>query len=291
MEKHTSVALGFFDGVHAAHQKIIKAAVNAADERGLHPVALSFAEPPAKMLFGSSPPLLTDNEEKRRLIAILGADCLLLPTTMELLGMSGEEFVKSVLIDRLKADYAVCGYNYHFGRDRLSAGNLIELGQKYGIEICVLPEEKVNGETVSSSHIRELLADGNMEQASLLLGRPYSVSGIVAEGKHLGRTMGFPTINIYPELKPPIPRGVYAAKVIFDGQEYIGVTNVGINPTVGDRGIRVETHLPDFDGNLYGKIVEILLMHFVRPEQKFNSVEGLFAQIKRDTSTVQNYFN
>ena len=291
MKKCTSVALGFFDGVHMAHQKIIMAAVNAAEEKGLRPVALSFDAPPALALFGSCPPLLTDNDEKCRLIASLGSECLLLPTTKELLSMTGEEFIRSVLIEQLKADYAVCGFNYHFGRDRQNAGDLTLLGEKYGIEIMVLPEERLDGEVVSSSRIRELLSQGRMEQSAMLLGRPYSLIGTVAEGKHLGRTMGFPTINIYPDIQPLIPRGVYAAKVIFDNQECVGVTNVGVNPTVNDNGMRVETHIPHFDGNLYGKTVEIQLFSFIRPERKFTSVEELFAQIKKDTVRVQEHFS
>ena len=290
MENRTSVALGFFDGVHAAHQKIINAAVTAAEKRGLRPVALSFDTPPALTLFGSCPPLLTDNEEKGRLITALGAECILLPTTRELLSMSGEEFVRSVLAQKLGASYAVCGFNYHFGRDRLDANDLIELGRKYGIETEILPEERLNGYPVSSSRVRELLSKGDMEQAAWLLGRPYRIRGTVAEGKHLGRTMGFPTINIYPDLQPIIPRGVYAAKVIFDGQEHIGVTNVGINPTVGDTGMSVETHIPDFTGNLYGITVEVRLFSFIRPEQRFLSVDELFAQIGRDTNSVTKYF-
>lgn len=291
MEKHIAVALGFFDGVHIAHRKIIATAVKIAEERGLHPTALSFDAPPAQVLFGSCPPQLTDNSEKCRLISDLGAECLLLPATGELLSMTGEDFVREILAERLRTVYAVCGYNYHFGRDRLSSGDLVRLGEKHGIEVFVLPEERLDGEIVSSSRIRELLLEGNMEQASQLLGRPYSISGTVAEGKHLGRTRGFPTINIYPSAQPIIPRGVYATRVIFDGQTHIGVTNVGVNPTVSDNGMRVETHIPDFDGDLYGKAAEIQFISFIRPERKFASVEELFAQIKQDTAAVRDFFS
>lgn len=285
----TAVALGFFDGVHIAHQKIILAAVHSAKADGLRPLALSFDVPPALILRGEAPPQLTDIDEKRRLISALGADCVLLPTTRELLGLTGREFAEKVLIGELNAAHAVCGYNYRFGRDRLGAEELRALGRELGFVTEVLPEERLSGGPVSSSRIRELLSAGRISEAEALLGRPYEVTGVVERGKRLGRTMGFPTVNIYPG-PLPLARGVYATKITVGGQEHTGVTNVGVNPTVHDSGMRVETHIPGFGGDLYGQVATVCFVCFVRPEQTFPSVEALFAQIGRDTEYVTAYF-
>lgn len=284
MTQKSSVALGFFDGVHLAHQKIISA---AAAKKGLRPVALTFDAPPVQILRGEPTAVLTDNAEKQRLIAELGAECVLLKTTKELLSMSGREFAEKILSGKMKAAHCVCGFNYTFGSDRLGGKELTELGKELGFSVEILEEERLDGEIISSSRIRNLLAGGDMPAAAALLGRPYSVSGVVEQGKRLGRTMGFPTINIYPAVRrAEMPYGVYAARVAFGGEEHIGVTNVGVNPTVGDGSLRIETHIPDFNADLYGESVEIRFLRFVRPERKFSSVEELFAQIRRDTENV-----
>ncbi|MGN1097831.1 MAG: riboflavin biosynthesis protein RibF [Clostridia bacterium] len=289
MSQKSSIALGFFDGVHLAHQKIILAAAGAAREKGLRCAALSFDSPPALILWGEAPPCLTDNGEKRRLIEGLGAQCVLLETTRELLSLSGEDFVKSILLEKMNVSHAVCGFNYTFGRDRLGPSDLKELGEKYGFVVKVLEEERMDGSAVSSSRIRSLISQGKMEAAAALLGRPYSIDGTVEPGKRLGRTMGFPTINVYPSAQRAfMPYGVYATKVLFRGEEHIGVTNVGVNPTVHDGNIRIETHIPNYSGNLYGEAVETRFLSFVRPERKFAAVEELFTQIGRDTETVMN---
>ncbi len=283
-----AIALGYFDGVHLAHQKIVRRAVYAAKDGGLKPIALSFDCPPSLLIRGKAPLPLTGNDEKKRLIGELGAECVLLPVTRELLGLSGREFAASVLIDKFRISTAVCGYNYHFGRDRLTADDLAALGRELGFDVIVMPEERLDGQSVSSSRIRELLLAGEPEEAAKMLGRHYSVTGEVQRGKGLGRTMGFPTLNLYPG-PVPLERGVYASRVIFDGTEHMGVTNVGVNPTVHDSGMRVETHIPDFTGDLYGKSVTVEFLHFIRPECTFPSVEELFAQIRRDTESVREY--
>ncbi len=285
-DKKTAIALGYFDGVHLAHQKIISRAVELANAGGMRPIALSFDSPPSLLLRGEAPLSLTERGEKERLIGELGAECVLLPVTRELLQMSGRDFAAKVLVNKFHAVAAVCGYNYHFGRDRLTAGDLASLGRELGFEAAVMPEERLGGQSVSSSRIRELLLNGRPEEAALMLGRPYSTAGEVRHGKSLGRTMGFPTVNLYPG-PLPLERGVYATRVIFDGAEYAGVTNVGVNPTVHDGGTRVETHILDFTGNLYGKYVTVKFLHFIRPERVFPSVDELFAQIRRDAERVR----
>lgn len=290
MEK-TSIALGFFDGVHIAHQKIIRAAVSFGRERGFRPIALTFDTAPVKALFGTEVKVISGNLEKQRLISALGAECVMLGATAELLAMDGESFVREVLVKKMNAAAVSCGYNYTFGSDTLGSRELRELGEKYGFEAIISEAETVDGIPVSSSRIRELLQKGDMEGARRLLGRNFAVTGIVEAGKRLGRTMGFPTVNIYPsENRCLIPRGVYAARVSFDAERRDAVTNVGVNPTVGDKNIRIETYIPGFSGNLYGKEITTEFVHFVRPERKFSSVEELFSRISEDAKTVAAYF-
>ncbi len=287
MTKKSSIALGFFDGVHPAHQQIISAAVQRGRETGMRSVALTFDLSPETVLLGVKPPLLTYNSEKQRLISRLGAECVFLRTDRALLSLSGEEFIRRVLMEQFNIGAAFCGFNYTFGRDRLSSGDLEGLGREMGFETFVFPQALYGGLPISSSRVRELIAKGDMEETAALLGRPYSITGIVERGKRLGRTMGFPTVNIYPSSQRVfMPRGVYATEVAFGGEEHIGVTNVGINPTVRDSGIRIETHIPNFCGDLYGVEVETKFLRFVRPERKFATVEELFAQIRRDTDAV-----
>lgn len=288
MVPKTSVALGFFDGVHLAHQKIIRAAVSYAEKNSLRAAALTFDRSPAEVLFGAPCLCLTDNYEKSGIISSFGAECVMLNTTPELLRMGGEDFVRNILIEKMNAAAVFCGYNYTFGRERLTAAELVDIGERLGLHTEVIAEERKGGEAISSSRIRSLLQKGDMEAAAVLLGRPYSVTGTVEAGKRLGRTMGFPTINIYPNAdRSFIPRGVYATWAVFAGERRVGVTNIGVNPTVGDRNIRIETFIPGFSGNLYGCCVTIEFIHFVRPEQKFASVDELFSRIALDTDTVK----
>ena len=282
----TTVALGFFDGVHLAHQKIIRTAVEQAV--GMRALALTFDRAPAEVLFNAPVAYMTSKNERERLIASMGAECVSLSASPELLKMSGEAFVKEILIEKLQAAALVCGYNYSFGSDLLGAGDLKTIGDSFGLSVTVLPEESCGGESISSSRIRTLLEKGETQAAAELLGRPYSITKAVEQGKHLGRTMGFPTINLYPEpWRVQLPRGVYATWVEFGGERYKGVTNIGINPTVGDKNMRVETHIPNFSGDLYGEEVTVYFVRFLRPEQKFPSVEELFSQIAADTAEAQ----
>ena len=269
----TALALGFFDGVHIA---------DYAREHGLRAAALTFDRPPASVLFGAKERLLTDDAEKRRLIEGLGAERRILAATPSLLAMSGASFVE-LLVREHSAAALFCGYNYTFGSDRLGAEELARLGRERGLFVRVLPEETALGGPVSSSRIRALLAEGSMEQAAELLGRPFSVTGTVERGKGLGRSLGFPTLNIYPSVSGELlPHGVYAARIAFGDESRAAVANFGINPTVGDKNIRLEAHILDYSGDLYGRTVTVSLCRFLRPERKFSSVDELAAQIAAD---------
>lgn len=285
MKKSSSaIALGFFDGVHIAHRKIISLAVDYAKKNNLSPIALSFDASPLELLSDCRIKYLTTNKEKQSIIKSLGADTEFLPLSKELLSMEADAFVKEILVDKYNIKYAVCGYNYRFGRNGKGDTKLLcQLGNQYGFEVTVCDCETLLGEGISSSRIRELISDGNIEPANELLGRNFSLSGIVCEGKQLGRKLGFPTANVFFNEHTVIPRnGVYKTLVTVENDSYTAITNTGINPTVGGEALRTETYIPDFNRNIYGKEIKIEFLSFIREERKFDSIEELKTQIKQD---------
>lgn len=283
-----AVALGFFDGVHIAHRKIIKAAADYAKEYDLVPVVLTFDKSPLEILRPDAARYLTQNDEKAHLIEKLGARTEFLKTTEQLLNMSAEEFILDILIKKYNIKYAVCGYNYRFGREGSGDTELLKsFGAKYGFKTEIAPPIKSSGESVSSSRIRTLLADGGIREANTLLGRSFCVRGEVHHGKHLGRTLGFPTANVFFDKScARLKNGVYKTQISIDGAAYKAITNIGINPTVGGESLRSETYIPAFDADLYGKEIKIEFIDFIRPEIKFESIDELKSQIKKDTEIL-----
>jgi riboflavin kinase/FMN adenylyltransferase len=290
--KQTACALGFFDGVHKAHSHILSSCSAYAKENNLKSCALTFNISPVEF-FGGEVEYLTDNKQKEKLILSLGIDSVIyLKADKETLSLSPEAFVKNILVDTLHASALFCGYNYSFGKNALGkADELKRLCEPYNIKVFVFDEMDVDSVSVSSSEIRKLLREGNVEKANRLLTHPFEVSGVVDYGKKLGRTIGFPTANIYPPSTfPRLPRGVYATKTIIDGKEYISVTNVGVNPTVGDESLRIETHISDFDETLYNREICVRFFKYLRAEKKFASVEELCRQISSDKKFTEEYF-
>lgn len=280
----SAIALGFFDGVHIAHRKIISLAVDYAKKNNLSPIALSFDSSPMEFLSDSGVKYLTTNEQKKEIIKSLGAVTEFLPLSRELLSMEADTFVKEILVDMYNIKYAVCGYNYRFGKNGKGDTKLLqEWGKQCGFEVTVCDCEVLLGESVSSSRIRELISEGDIEFANELLGRNFSLSGVVCEGKQLGRKLGFPTANVFFNEHTVIPKnGVYKTLVTIDNDSYTSITNTGINPTVGGEALRTETYIPDFNRNIYGKEIKIEFLGFIREERKFDSIEDLKSQIKRD---------
>ncbi len=283
-----AVALGFFDGVHIAHQKIIKAAVDYASEYDLVPVALTFDKSPLEILRPGAASYLTQNEEKAHLIEAIGARAEFLRTDEQLLNMSAEEFILEILIKKYNVKYAVCGYNYRFGKGGTGDVELLKrFGAKYGFKTQSIPAIMSGAESVSSSRIRTLLKEGNITAANHLLGRNFCILGKVHHGKHLGRTLGFPTANVFPDNScARLKNGVYKTQISIDGIIYKAITNAGINPTVGGERLRTETYIPAFEGNLYGKEIEIEFIDFLRPEIKFKSINELKNQIQNDIENI-----
>ncbi|MBQ3022049.1 MAG: bifunctional riboflavin kinase/FAD synthetase [Clostridia bacterium] len=286
--KGSAIALGFFDGVHIAHQKIIESAVRYAELNNLIPIALSFDKSPLEILSGNHMCYLTSNAEKEAIITSLGAKAEFLPTDKALLSVEPEVFIEKILVGKYNIKYAVCGYNYRFGKNgRGDTDLLMKEGKRHGFEVLVAPCQMYNGESISSSRIRGLLAEGEISLANNLLGRNFFIEGTVSEGKKLGRKIGFPTANVFFDDKAAqLKNGVYKTLVTVDAKCYDAITNAGTNPTVCDKSVRTETYIPDFEGNLYGKKIKIEFIKFIRPEIKFENLEKLTEQIREDLKNL-----
>lgn len=289
----SSIALGFFDGVHTAHRAIIETAVRKAETRGLRPVVLTFDKAPSEVLFGSAPPYITTLEEKERLINALGAQMRLMHTSRSLLSMTAEEFAEKILVQEYNAAEVTCGFNYRFGSEGCGDTQLLtKLGKRFGFNVTVIGERISGGETVSSSRVRMLISSGRIEEANILLGRNFSISGMVEHGKRLGRTIGFPTANVYPPKGALLPMsGVYETVVDINGERLSAITNTGTNPTVGKETLRTETYIPSADIDLYGKRITVEFVRFIRAEKKFSDLEALKRQIREDLNGIAAFNN
>ncbi|MBQ3418422.1 MAG: bifunctional riboflavin kinase/FAD synthetase [Ruminococcus sp.] len=285
---HTSVALGFFDGVHLGHQAVIKNAVK--NSGSLCSAVLTFSEPPAKTLTGSAPPLLTTNELKQKYFEVSGAHALIFADFSSLRDLSPQDFVGLILKEKMRAEKVFCGFNYHFGsKGAGDTGLLSALCSQYGIEVQVSDPVYYAGEIISSTRIRSCLSQGKMKKVRAMLGRPYILSGKVSEGNRIGSSLGFPTLNFAIDPTCAVPRyGVYASRVLINGKFYRGATNIGVHPTVKENASPLcETFLLGYEGgDLYDAEVFCQLLRFIRPEKKFSSLEELQKQIKNDIESI-----
>ena len=285
------IALGCFDGVHLGHEAVIREALRASGERSLPLSVFSFQEPPKNLFATQKVPVLTPLDEKAARIEALGADTLFcVPFDRTIAEMSAEAFF-ALLCEDLGACHIVCGFNFTFGaHGRGDTALLQSLCEQKGIGLSVLPPAMQDGEPISSSRIRAYLLEGNTEKAASLLGRPYSLTAPVEQGQHLARSFGIPTANQCFPTGQAVPRyGVYAVSACVDGRAHRGVANVGMRPTVKGHLLCCETHLFDLSADLYGKELTVEFLHFLRPEQTFDSVDALFAQIRLDIERAKAY--
>lgn len=290
--KETIVILGNFDGIHIGHQELFQVAKNTAQAKGLKTVLFSFFPHPTWVLGTKPKSLLMSREEKKEKIANLGIDIYVeYPFSIEFSQINAEAFITEILLKKLNGKAVVIGDNYFFGKNK--EGNvsyMYELGKKYNFEVFVVKEIKEDNTTVSSSYIRDLIFNGEFNKAGELLGYLYTVSGIVSKGKQLGRTLGFPTINIIPEqIKVLPPNGVYITKVWISGKTYNGISNVGYNPTVNGHIKKVETYIFDFCEDVYDQKASVGFIKYIRPEIKFASLEDLEDQMKKDKALALEY--
>ncbi len=287
-KKNTSiVTIGTFDGVHIGHQAIIKNLIENAKDNNAESVILTFFPHPRMVLQkGNNIKLLNTINEKIDLLQKTGLNHLIIePFTKEFSRLTALDFAREILKKNLNAQKLVIGYDHRFGRNR--EGNfeqLQEYGKIYGFEVEEIPAQDIENISVSSTKIRKALEDGAIEKANEYLGYAYILSGKVVAGKALGRQFNYPTINIHiQEDYKLIPKpGVYIVKTNINNKHYFGIMNIGKRPTLNGKRKTIEVHLLDFDANLYGKNIQISLLKRLRDEQKFASVEHLFAQIKKD---------
>lgn len=280
------VTVGTFDGVHNGHRKIVQNLKNAAAEIGGESAILTFTPHPRTVLFPDSEQVcLTTNDEKAELLGSTGIDHLIVhPFTREFSLLSSSEFINDILVKSLNTKYLVVGFDHHFGKDR--QGNftsLKETGRQAGFEVEEISVEESDNHKISSTRIRQSLLDGNVVLANDLLGYRYMITGTVVKGKQLGRTIGFPTANIFHESGKLIPKdGVYAVSIVHSGQAYKGMMNIGNRPTVNGTDRSVEVNIFDFNKDIYGEKIRVHIVDRLRDEQKFSGVDALKTQLHED---------
>lgn len=290
------IALGFFDGVHLGHQALLRRAMERSAERGLTPAVFTFDRSPREFVTGLPVPLLTTAEERRRTVERLfpGMEVLIVPFDRAMMTMPWEDFV-TLMQEKYRAGWLVAGHDFRFGhRNAGTAALLKKRAELLSMGCDVIPAVTLDGVTVSSTHIRALLEQGEAEAAARFLGRPFAISGVVRHGKRIGTSrLGRPTVNLIPDGRQLVPAfGVYASRVTADGRVYPAVTNVGVRPTVDtDGGVTVESHLLEPAGELYGADCRVEFLKQLRPEKRFESIEALREQIARDAEAARAYLD
>ena len=290
----TVLTLGVFDGLHLGHQLIMKTLVERARATGAVPTVITFDPHPRALLHPeSAPPLLQTFDQKIEALGVLGIEqTIVIRFDQSFAQIRAEDFLRSVIADRLHAKEVYLGCGFAFGHGREGNIELLRtVSQSLGFFADEVPELRLRGRRVSSSRIRELLQQGRVNLARRMLGRPYGVEGRVVRGAERGASLGFPTANLHPQNRV-IPRnGVYVTATLIDGQWRRSVTNIGTRPTFGSANeSSVETFVMNWSGDLYGDVVRVRFLHRLREEKKFGSIEELKSQIDRDVARAQNYF-
>lgn len=295
-KKSRVVALGFFDGVHLGHRQLVRTAVEKAMILGVESVIYTFEAPPKELLFPNEKIRCIDtNSKKAELFESLGVNGVIFENFARVCDFSPMEFVEKILVGELGASHIVCGYNFKFGKGNTGDIDALRSCLKlFNVGITVIPPVCVNGFSVSSGRIRALLEEGKIEEANILLDRPFSLSGTVEHGHRIGHKLGFPTVNIcFSDRTVRLPNGVYFTKTQVGASFYLSVTNVGIRPTVRDgETIPVcETHIIDFKSDIYGEKICLDFFKMSRREICFPSFDLLTEALKNDVEEAVGYFN
>lgn len=293
--KPTVLTLGVFDGLHLGHQRIMQTVVERGKIVGAVPTAITFDPHPRSVLHpDSAPPMLQTLDQRLANFEVLGIEqAIVIAFDHEFASQPAEDFLRNIVHERLQAREVYLGEGFAFGKGR---GGNIELLRKMSGELGFTADEvdevQLRGTRISSSAIRRLLADGRVNAARSMLGRPYGLEGTVIRGNRRGHTIGFPTANLKPRNRV-IPRfGVYATATLIDGHWRKSITNIGVRPTFeSDSDPSIETYVFDFEGDLYGDVLRVRFLHRIRDERKFNGIDELKAQIMRDTERARNYFS
>lgn len=287
----TIYALGFFDGVHLGHQALLKACRELAEKHGCRTGAVTFTSHPDALVSGNTPALLNTIEDRKGLLLAYGMDTVVaLPFDKALMTTHWSVFLKQLVQDG--AAGFVCGSDFRFGSGGLgTAKKLAAFCKSRQLPHAIVPQQLLEGIRVSSTHIRQLLADGDIENTNRFLGHPHVLTGEVVSGRGLGRTIGVPTANLkIPEGILLPKQGVYACVACVNGENYPAVTNIGSRPTVNGHHVTVEPHLLDFEGDLYGKTLTLVFYAYLRPEKKFDSLEDLRAEIQKNAAETRKIF-
>jgi riboflavin kinase/FMN adenylyltransferase len=292
--KKTIVTIGTFDGVHIGHQKIIEKLIQGSKNSNCESLILTFFPHPRMILHeASSIKLLNTINEKSGFLKKMGLDNLVIhPFDIKFSNLSAEEFVKTILVDSFNIQKIIIGYDHQFGKNRAAnIDDLIAFGDKYGFEVEQISAQEVDSVSVSSTKIRDAIANGTMAVANEYLGYNYLLSGKIIKGKQLGRTIGFPTANIkIEENYKLIPKnGVYIVKSIIQEKTVFGIMNIGLNPTVNGEDLSIEVHFLDFDIAIYNTEITVSVIDRIRDEQKFSSIDLLKAQIQKDKNYAISY--
>ena len=289
------LALGFFDGVHAGHATLLRRCRERAEERGAEAAVLTFDVHPDTLVSGQTVSLINSPEDRRELVRrLFGIHTVLqLHFDRALMQMPWDEFLGWIRKE-YGAVHLVCGHDFTFGwRGEGNPWRLREYCAAAGMGSDVMPEVCLDGSAVSSTRIRALLTEGRLEEANRLLGHPHVLSGEVCHGRHLGSTIGFPTANLLFSPGVLVPaHGVYVGRLEIEGEAEpkYAITNVGVRPTVDDSDrVTVESYIPDYSADLYGRRVRLEFMAYIRPERRFDTLEELKAQIGRDADRVRSY--
>ena len=291
----TVLTLGVFDGLHLGHQKIMETVVERAKTTGAVPTAITFDPHPRAVLHPeNAPPLLQTLDQRLANFEHLGIkQSIVIQFTRDFASQDAAEFLREIVHDRLHASEVYLGHGFAFGKNR---GGNIELLKSMGNELGFFADEveevTLRGKRISSSKIRKLLVDGKVNLARRMLGRPYGIEGAIIRGDRRGHKIGFPTANLKPKNRVIPKYGVYATATLIDGVWRKGVTNVGVRPTFeGNDEPSIESHIFDFEGDLYGDVLRVRFLHRIRDERKFGGIDDLRVQIERDTRTALKYFS
>ena len=288
-EHGTAVAIGNFDGLHAGHRKLMDMLAKVAAEHNLPSVIYTFAKHPVNVLKGDNTlKLIADNKYKQDLLANCKADTLFFEDFARVKELPAEDFVRDILVGKLNMKIAVVGRHNHYGKDSKGDVKLLrELGQKFGFAVYMIEPLYLGDDICSSSKIRELIAQGEIERANEMLGHPFKISNVVVKDKMLGRKLGFPTANMIPDPGLLLPQcGVYGTNTLAGGKRYPSITNVGSALTVGtEEPQRIETYIIGFEGDLYGQILEIEFLTKIRDIEEFDGLDALKHQLQRDVET------
>lgn len=283
------VTIGKFDGLHNGHKVLIKKAVESSKKRRIKSVVFTFANHPANYFNNHSVKNIITDKDKMKKLNHLGIDIVInVPFDEKMTNISADDFARKILKEKLRAKKVIVGHDFTFARNKEGNAKLLKLlGAKYNFKVEVVKPVKINNIRVSSTYIRNLIAEGSVNKVKEYLGRNYQLEGKVIKCKQLGRTIGFPTANMKIENEMLVPKcGIYATKVYLNGKTYFGATNIGYNPTVEGKDLSVETNILDFNEDIYGKTIKLEFLERIRDEKKFYSLEELKSQLKIDIDYI-----